>query len=105
MLNNATKTEVISISRRKSNETFEVYITENGKQEKLKSKSSIKVLGVYLDTELNWNRQINEVNKKARFAARNLQRTNHILAFKQRLVLYNSLVAAHFNYADTVWGG
>ena len=36
---------------------------------------------------------------------RNLQRINHILPFKYKLILYNSLVASHFNYCDTVWGG
>ena len=62
-------------------------------------------MGVHLDNQLNWNKQVNEVNKKARYAARSLQRANHILPFKPKLILYNSLVASHFNYADTVWGG
>ena len=48
-------------------------LTEDGKAETLKLKSSIKVLGIYLDNELNWTRQINEVNKRARYAAKNLQ--------------------------------
>ena len=105
LLNNATKTEIMTISRRKNKETIEVNITENGKPGKLKPKSSVKVLGIHLDDQLNWNKQVNEVNKKARYASRNLQRTFHILPFKQRLTLYNSLVASHFNYGDLVWGG
>jgi hypothetical protein len=105
LLNNATKTEVIIINRQKNKELFDVNIIENGKPEILKLKSSIKVLGIYLDHQLNWTRQVNEVNKRARYAARNLQRTAHILPFKPRLILYNSLVASHFNYGDTVWGG
>ena len=93
LLNNATKTEVMTISRRKNKEPFEVNIIEDGKPETLKPKSSIKVLGIYLDNELNWHRQVNETNKRARYAARNLQRTAHILPFKPRLILYNSLIA------------
>ena len=54
---------------------------------------------------MNWNRQINEVNKKARNATINLQRINQLLPFKSRMILYNSLVASHFSYADTVWAG
>ena len=46
-----------------------------------------------------------EVNKKAKFAARNLQRINQLIPIKSRILLYNSLVATHFNYADTVWAG
>lgn len=105
LLNNATKTEIMTISKRKNKDTFEINITESGKLKQLKLKSYIKVLGIHLDDELNWNKHINQVNKKARYAARNLQRTNQLLPFKTRLLLYNSLVASHFNYADTVWGG
>ena len=105
LLNNASKTEIITISQRKIDAVFEVNITENGKPVKLTPKTSIKVLGVHIDKDLNWNKQVNEVNKKARYATRNLQRTFHLLPFKSRLILYNSLVASHFNYADTVWGG
>ena len=105
LLNNASKTEIMTINKCKNKQPFEVTIIENGKPEKLKPKSSIKVLGVHLDNELNWNKQVNEVSKKARYAARNLKRTNHILPFKPKLILYNSLIASHFNYADTVWGG
>ena len=95
----------MTISKRKNKDNFEISITESGKLKQLKLKSYIKILGVHLDDELNWNKHINQVNKKARYAARNLQRTNHLLPFKTRILLYNSLVASHFNYADTVWGG
>ena len=64
----------MTVSRRKIKESFEINITEDCKAEKLIFKSCIKVLGIYLDNELNWTRQINEVNKRARYAARNLQR-------------------------------
>ena len=68
-------------------------------------KHSIKILGVHLDNQLNWSKQVQEVNKKANYAVRNLQRVNMLLPFKPKILLYNSLVASHFNYADTVWAG
>ena len=105
LLNNASKTEIMVISRRKNKEKFDININDSGKPKKLQLKSSIKILGVHLDEELNWTRHTNEVNKRARYATRNLQKTSHILPFKLKLILYNSLVASHFNYADTVWGG
>ena len=104
-LNNAGKTEVMLISKRKTKETFEINVTEDGEKKKLKLKESVKVLGVYLDNDLNWNRQVKEVNKKARNSIRNLHRINQLIPMKPRMVLYNSLVASHFNYADTVWAG
>lgn len=105
LLNNATKTEVMLVSKTKYKEIFDIDIIEERKKKKLKLKTSIKILGVHLDQELNWNKQVAEVNKKARYSSRKLQRINHLLPFKSRLLLYNSLVAPHFNYADTVWGG
>ena len=105
LLNNPSKTEVIIFTKRKTKESFEVEITEEGIKKKLKLQKTVKILGVFLDEELNWTRQINEINKKARNATRNLQRVNYLLPFRLKLMLYNSLVATHFNYADTVWGG
>ena len=105
LLNNASKTEVMLISKNKNMEKFEIEVTEEGMRKTINLKKSIKILGVHLDEHLNWNRQVNEVNKKARNASINLQRVNHLLPFKSRMILYNSLVAAHFNYADTVWAG
>ena len=102
---NASKTEVMLITRRKTKEKFVIEVTEDGRRKEIKLKKEIKILGVYLDEELNWNRQVNEVNKKARYAAINLQRTNQLLPFKSRMTLYNGLIASHFNYADTVWSG
>ena len=105
LCNNASKTEIMVISRRKNKENFNVQISEEGRRKTIKLKKEIKVLGVYLDENLNWNKQISEVNRKARNATINLQRVNHLLPFKFRMILYNSLVASHFNYADTVWAG
>ena len=93
------------ISGRKHQESFYIEIKEDGKIKKLELKSHIKILGVYLDQHLNWKKQVQEVNKKAKFAARNLQRINQLIPIKSRILLYNSLVATHFNYADTVWAG
>ena len=105
LLINASKTEVMLITRRKNKEKFELQIKEDGKMKAIKLKTVIKVLGVHLDEELNWNNQVNAVNKKARYAAINLNRVNQLLPFKSRMTLYNCLVASHFNYADTVWAG
>ena len=105
LLNNASKTEIMVISKRKQTEKLFINVTEEGKRKNLNAKKSIKVLGIYIDDELNWNRQINEINKKTNFAVRNLNRVNQLLTVKTGILLYNSLVASHLNYADTVWSG
>ena len=105
LLNNASKTEIMVISKRKQTEKLFINVTEEGKRKNLNAKKSIKVLGIYIDDELNWNRQINEINKKTNFAVRNLNRVNQLLTVKTGILLYNSLVVSHLNYADTVWSG
>ena len=105
LLNNASKTEIMLITGKKHKETFYIEIADQGKKKKLELKDSIKILGVHLDNQLNWSKQVQEVNKKANYAVRNLQRVNMLLPFKPKILLYNSLVASHFNYADTVWAG
>ena len=105
LLNNATKTEIMLITGRKHNEKFYIEILDEGKKKKLELKESIKILGVHLDHKLNWSKHVQEVNKKANYAVRNLQRVNMLIPFKPRILLYNSLIASHFNYADTVWAG
>ena len=77
LLNNATKTEVMLITGRKHKEDFYIEIAEGGKMKKLKLKTSIKILGVHLDQQLNWSKQVQEVNNKAKYAVRNLRRVNY----------------------------
>ena len=105
LLINATKTEVMIISKRKIKENIQLEIKEEGNIKKLKLQKSIKVLGINIDNELNWDKQVNAVNKKAKYSVYNLSRVNHLLPLKTCLILYNSLVAPHFSYTDTVWGG
>ena len=102
---NPSKTEVMIIRKRNNQEKIDIQVTEEGKRKTIKLKTEIKVLGVFLDENMNWDKQVRVVNKKARNATINLQRVNHLVPFKSRLILYNSLVACHFNYADIVWGG
>ena len=93
------------ISGKKKNEKLFIDVIDDGKKKRLQPKTSIKILGVYIDEKLNWSKQIQEVNKKAKYAARNLQRVNMLIPIKSRLLLYKSLVASHLKYADTVWAG
>ena len=103
--NNAGKTEVMVIGRKKNAAKMYIEVKEDGKIKKLEPQKSIKVLGAYLDEELNWNEQVQHVRKKATNSIRNLNRVNHLLPLKHRKLLYNSLVASHYNYVDTVWSG
>ena len=105
LLINASKSKVMIVSKRSQKETIQIEVTDEGKKKKLELQKSIKVLGIHIDNELKWNKQVNEVNKRAKLAVRNLSRVNQLIPVKTSIILYNSLVASHFNYVDTVWTG
>ena len=106
LMNNASKTEILIIgNKHKENQPMNIDVEEGGKLKHLKPKQTIKILGVQIDDQLNWDKQIQAVRKKATNSIRNLHRINQLIPLKHRVLLYNSLVAAHYNYADTVWSG
>ena len=106
LMNNASKTEIIIIGKNPTkDQPFYIEVEEGGKLKHLKPKKTIKILGVHIDDQLNWNTQIQSVRKKATNSIRNLHRINQLIPLKHRLLLYNSLVATHYNYADTAWSG
>ena len=77
----------------------------NGKEVKyLEGEKNIKLLGVQVDQCLNWNKQTSAVKQRATNSIRNLHRINNLIPMKQQRILYNSLVAPHFSYADLIWG-
>ena len=103
--NNAGKTETMIIGMKKNTEKMYVRVTENGQTKNLEFQKSIKILGIYIDEQLNWNEHVQKVRNKATNSIRNLNRINHLIPMKHKMLLYNSLVASHYNYVDTVWSG
>merc|ERR1711972_842992 len=72
---------------------------------KITPQESLKILGIYVDKNLNWNEQIRYTKKRAMNAIINLSRAKHMLSEKTKLTLYNTLVTPHFTYGDIIWGG
>ena len=106
MKNNIGKTEVIVFNTtQKQNCNIKIEVIDDGKPVTIESKNSIKILGVILDSNLNWEKQVNAVKKKAFNVTRNIHRINHLLPEKQRIKLYHAIISPQFSYADIIWGG
>lgn len=106
MKNNISKTEILIINKAQANmKNEEVNVNHEGKQITLKPQPFIKILGVFIDSQLNWKKQVNHVKKKALNTTRCLHRVNHLLPIKEKINLYNALIVPHFDYADIIWGG
>ena len=106
LLCNPTKTEVMLIGtkmRLSSADELQVEVTNGEETKILIGEKCLKLLGVYIDQSLDWNRHITHVKQKAISSIRNLNRINHVIPMKQRRVLYTSLVTPHFAYADIIW--
>ncbi|CAB3999982.1 RNA-directed DNA polymerase from transposon X-element, partial [Paramuricea clavata] len=62
-----------------------------------------KSLGVYLDENLSWNIQINELTKKIASGIGALKRVRSFVPVATLQLIFNSLVQPYFNYCCTVW--
>ena len=103
---NQTKTEILIVNNGNiRTENLKIKILDEGKQKFLKPSKHIKVLGVRIDENLSWDKQILNVKKIASNTIRKLHRINHLLPIEIKIQLYNSLVVPHFDYGDIIWGG
>lgn len=106
MKNNIGKTEVLVLNtNQKANHQINIKVIDEGQPVTIESKTSIKILGVIIDSNLNWSCQVNAVKKKAFNITRNIHKINHLLPMKHRIKLYNAIISPQFSYADIIWGG
>ena len=75
------------------------------KTNNIKGTGNMKILGVWIDEDLTWTKQISTMKGKAFNNARNLCRINQLFPMKTKIQLYNSYVASQLSYADVIWGG
>ena len=105
---NPGKTKVLILNTANSkNENTEIKIIDQNTKTPviLKSKQHIKILGVYVDQNLNWTKQVKYVKKNSMNITRNLHRINFFLPIEHRLNLYKVINSPQFDYADIIWGG
>ena len=72
MKNNIGKTEVIVFNNNRKSEYLQIKVVDEGKEVKIKSQESITILGVIIDNNLNWKKQVNDVKKKSMNVTRNI---------------------------------
>ena len=67
------------------------------------SESFVKLLGVYLDNDLNFDKHVSLLCRRAGHQIRALQRISKYLDLKGRIDVYNAFIASNFRYCDTIW--
>ena len=65
---------------------------------------SARNLGLIIDSDVRFDKQITEINKKCFFSLRLLFNSRHLLNTKIKIILCEALVLSHLNFADVVYG-
>ena len=96
---NAAKFHVLFITRDKSLPELELYI--DGAT--LQSEPYIKLLGIYIDSELNFHHHVMEICKKAGSQVRAMARLSGMLDFDSKYLIFNAFIISNFMYCPLVW--
>ena len=62
----------------------------------------VKNLGIYLDSNLNWNTQIKQTSQKVFSIMHSLKRLKHVLPTNLKKILVETLVMPYFDYCDVL---
>ena len=68
LLNNLSKTEIMIVTSKKNQMKYkelEYTIEEDGQTKKIKGTKNMKILGVWIDEDMNWNKQISTMKGKS----------------------------------------
>ena len=69
----------------------------------IKGEPHVKLLGINIDTKLNFNYHISVICKRAAQQLNALKRLSAFLNTNSRLLLYKYFIFSHFNYCPAVW--
>lgn len=99
---NCSKTEFIIFKKPHDYIDFNFRLKLNGHL--LQTSDSIKYLGLYLDSELNWKTQCDVLSKKLKRANGMLMKIRHYIDKKELRSVYFALFASHLSYGSQIWG-
>ena len=80
----------------------ELHITVNGTR--IQQVTSIRYLGIHLDSKLSWGNHTTEVCKTIAPKVGLLKRLKHMLPVESLINVYQSVVQSHIDYCLPVWG-
>ena len=84
-----------------SKDSIEIYIDD---AQKLKTVTSTKLLGVYIDSNLTWDIHVDYVKKKVCKRLGLLNRVKEFMTRTARINYYNAVIQPIMDYGSLVWG-
>ncbi len=97
---NPSKCKVMRLTRKRDPEPASYMYKMLGDLEETKDS---QYLGVYLQNDLRWNKQVNHTKNKATKVLNFLKRNFHHTSSSTKEKLYKSLVRPHLDYATAAW--
>ena len=101
MIANPEKFKAIILQKPKSAEVPDVKIQIRGQE--VAPTQEVELLGIKIDNELEFDKYISKICKKAANQLNALYRLGKYLNLQQREVLVKSFILANFNYCPMVW--
>ena len=99
MVANPDKFQAITLDKRQSDHTKERITADN---QQIKTVSSVKILGLQLNDELNFNLHISNICKSTANQLNASIRLKKSINFEEKKILINSYFMANFNYCPLV---
>lgn len=96
---NVSKTKCMLITNQRRDDTDGTVYIDGEVVERV---DVIKYLGVMLDNKLNFDEHINYTIRKAARKLGIMYRLNKYLSFDNKLMIYNTLIAPHFDYCASI---
>ena len=97
MLANPDKFQAIVLG----NKSDEIKLKINGLN--IVPQKSVTLMGVILDSQLNYNLHITEICKRAGRQLNVLKRVSSYLSIKARMAILKTFIISHFNFCPVVW--
>ena len=73
------------------------------KSAKIETKNTVKLLGITIDNQLNFDEHISELCKKASMQLNTISCLHRFMGKEQKEALINGFIFSSFNYCPLVW--
>ena len=100
---NPNKTELLVIKSQKKR--CDPHLTIRFGDSIIKPSSSAKILGIYVDSALTWEKQVSQVVRRCFHVLVGLSKLRHKIPSVTKKLLIEALVFPYLTYCCTVWGG
>ena len=99
MKTNPDKFQAIAIEKKTKSQNVSLNLSGN----KIVCEANVKLLGVTIDSDLNFDNHISEMCKKASRQLNILKRIGKYINRLGRLTSYYSFILSNFNYCPVIW--